>query len=80
MYERGETPEDWEANATLGHRSTDDSRMSGLLPCPFCGGKPVGPEFEGKHWWIACPKCQYVIDGVSERILTNWWNKRYKPR
>ena len=51
-----------------------------LKPCPFCGGKPIGPEmadYDGfAEWWIECESCVIVMDRFSKTDLVKAWNTR----
>ena len=49
-----------------------------LLPCPFCGAKPIGPEHADESWWTECPTCEYVMENTSKSHLIRTWNTRFK--
>ena len=51
-----------------------------LKPCPFCGGKPIGPELDGfstyTEYWIDCEACEIVMARRGESELIKSWNTR----
>lgn len=53
--------------------------MSGLLPCPFCGGKAeeMVPLVGFLHWGVGCPICgAYVESTNSQKQACQKWNRR----
>jgi len=58
--------------------------MSELLPCPFCGEKPVHiqPENADHCDYIRCDKCgfdmegEYTWDGILKTTCKTLWNTR----
>lgn len=59
-----------------------NSRPIMLLPCPFCGGNPDGPNLSsGDHgypddYWIECQGCEITMYGDTEELVINKWNRR----
>jgi transposase len=62
--------------------------MSGLKPCPFCGGAPdedyIEPhqhefipmeDFEGAYY-IECSRCDFYMTDTNKETLDNKWNTR----
>lgn len=58
--------------------------MTGLKPCPFCGGEADGlytDDNSEKFDLIWCPECGSTgpvkkYKEISETDLINWWNDR----
>lgn len=57
-----------------------------LKPCPFCGGKPIGPRFEceqGRYdcYSIGCDNCDFTVEGPLDAYdgkasTIKHWNTR----
>jgi len=47
-----------------------------LLPCPFCGGKVIGPIAADSDWWIECSNCEIIMSRDSKHHLMSEWNSR----
>ena len=56
-----------------------------IKPCPFCGGRPLGPSKVGVGWVIVCvhPRCkasEVVARGLSRGAAALHWNTRKGER
>ena len=61
-------------------------RMKELLPCPFCGGKPVSDRVYmcGNGWIVYCAKCGAEIfeeagfssTDIAKQAAIDAWNTR----
>lgn len=52
--------------------------MSELLPCPFCGGKPISYEYMGGHI-IICRSCGINLTCSRGENFVKKWNTRHYP-
>ena len=64
----------------IGEAPTVDDRE--LLPCPFCGGKALGPTDAWPHT-ITCEQCGAAVKGLGYgeegmREAVKKWNRRVK--
>ena len=54
--------------------------MTKLKPCPFCGGKAVLDEYNGREctcYHIECPQCHIGTQVMySETMVVDKWNRR----
>ena len=58
--------------------------LSGLLPCPFCGGQPFldsSCSDRGKWFSVRCATCNAQTDEkATARAAVNTWNRRFLPK
>ena len=60
-----------------------DALMSGLKPCPFCGGRAeLDPSFLGSDWGVSCVECGggfsfSTYGGINHDEAKEAWNKRF---
>ena len=55
--------------------------MTGLKPCPFCGGEteelePPRRGFWMGFWRIRCTKCGAMVNGTHRSMNIDAWNRR----
>jgi hypothetical protein len=47
-----------------------------LLPCAFCGGKPILRNAGPGNWWVSCESCKAGTDDGSKERAAGLWNAR----
>ena len=59
------------------------SKLTGLLPCPFCGGEAsiysgvnVRSMIQNNSPSVGCPNCGFWVHKDTRKKARDWWNTR----
>lgn len=50
-----------------------------LLPCPFCGHRPLSTSWNAALWWISCTHCEAEVSFGTKEGAEAQWNARHNP-
>lgn len=85
-YQRGERGMPTYAELRgIAQPAPSTEHMTGLKPCPFCGGNAVFDHDDNGWNWIVCEACQASTNALvsamddCKPILAEHWNRRATP-